>query len=165
MFYHLDNENDYDMDYDDWCEKTDNAFLRSLERERDPDPFYDPSHNNNTSRPMEFTGKGKSMAKNKTSKAIPANLTDADKLKHYGGRVNDKTLTDGQRRWAARRVEQLTNKLSAPASPSSLPPITDRCCAESAGIGYGRAKSGQRVAVDKSVKSDFINGVKCGRSK
>lgn len=58
MFHHYDNDDNYDMDYDDWCEMTDNAFLRSLERERDTDPFYDPSHSKNTSRPMEFKGKG-----------------------------------------------------------------------------------------------------------
>ena len=100
------------------------------------------------------------MAKNN---ANTQQKTDADKLKYYGGRVNDKKLSEGQRRYAARRLEQLTGNTSA--QPSALSPITDKCCAESAGFGYGRAKSGQRVAVDKSVRSDFINGVKCGRSK
>lgn len=100
-------------------------------------------------------------------------FTDVEKFKYYAEREHDTSLSEGQRRHATRRVEQIMKKLDASAkespakasSRSALPPITDKCCAESAGIGYGRAKSGQRVAVDKSVQSDFINGVKCGRSK
>lgn len=96
--------------------------------------------------------------------------TPSDKAKYYAGRVDNVNLTAGQRRWASIRLNQLTNTSAGSGQPTkaqaqatTLPPITDRCCAESAVIGYGSAKAGRRVAVDKSVKDSFSNGVKLGR--
>ncbi len=122
---------------------------------------------------MPKSGKGKNMAK---SKQVPENLTDAEKLKYYAGRVSDGSLTSGERRWASKRVNQLTKKLSASSKQStaktsscancgaSLPATPQQNNAYNAGIGYGAAKVGARVPVKDENKPAFRNGVQAGRS-
>lgn len=106
---------------------------------------------------MPKSGGDKNMAKQNSRQ-----YTAQDKCDYYAKRANNPKLTERQRKYAQSRLNKLCGGGKANKSSS---PIKDKCCAESAGYGYGRAKSGQRVVVDVSVQGDFRNGVKRGRSK
>ena len=93
--------------------------------------------------------------------------TVEEKIKHYSGRVNDPTLTEGQRKHAAKRLGELCGggqapQTRAPKSPAKL--TSQQQNAHMAGIGYGAAKAGARVPVQPQNQDDFRDGVKVGRA-
>ena len=109
------------------------------------------------------------MAKQKTENQ-PVR-TVQDKCDYYSRRVNDPKLSEGQRKFAERRLKQLCGGGQAPArSPRSSsvrtaqPPLTpQQQNARMAGIGFGAAKEGGRVPVQPENQPQFRDGVKAGR--
>lgn len=106
----------------------------------------------------------------KNANDVQDEFSDADKLRHYAGRVDDPNLTPRARSWAQKRVKQLTAKMSGSSTKaeeskrSTTAATKERCCAESAGIGYGAAKAGKRVPIKEENKAAFRAGVKRGRA-
>ena len=131
----------------------DDPFLLAMEESSD---IHARMREKNTAGRMPKSGGDKNMAKNNQQ------FSDREKIVYYGERFNDKKLSQKQRDYALKRLNSLCNDGKTNKSSST---IKDKCCAESAGFGFGRAKSGQRVVVDVSVQDDFRNGVKRGRSK
>lgn len=62
--------------------------------------------------------------------------TDKDKAKYYEKRVNDTSLSEGQRNFAAKRLESLTGK---PSADKTKPAKQTR--SNGGGNNYGRAQS------------------------
>ncbi len=63
--------------------------------------------------PNGVKGKGRNMAKEQKQ------FSKEDKIKYFGGRVSDQSLTQGQRNYAAKQLSELTgNKSSAPQQQS-----------------------------------------------
>ncbi len=62
--------------------------------------------------------------------------TDKDKAKYYEKRVNDTSLSDGQRNFAAKRLESLTGKPSDGKAKAAKQKISNN-----GGNNYGRAQS------------------------
>lgn len=95
--------------------------------------------------------------------------SDADKLRYYAGRVDNPDCTPKERSWAKMRVKQITAKISGTSTKKEEPKRSSattqaRCCAESAGIGYGAAKAGKRVPIKDENKDAFRAGVRRGRA-
>ena len=62
--------------------------------------------------------------------------TDKDKAKYYEKRINDETLSDGQRNFAAKRLESLTGKPS-----DGKAKVAKQTRSNGGGNSYGRAQS------------------------
>ncbi|MBD5131347.1 MAG: hypothetical protein HDT28_01950 [Clostridiales bacterium] len=106
------------------------------------------------------------MAKQNTS---DTERTPAQKCDYYKKRVNDPNLSQAQRNWAQRRINQLCGggnsaKPSTPPKKSTGPMSGEQLNAQCAGIGYGAAKAGARVNVKPENRDAFRDGVKVGRS-
>ena len=97
--------------------------------------------------------------------------TVQEKCDYYGRRVNDPKLTEGQRKHAQKRLNELcgNNKRkgqSPKATPrkSTLSAEAQRNNAHMAGIGFGAAKAGGRVPVAPENQEAFRLGVQTGRA-
>lgn len=114
---------------------------------------------------MPKSGGVKNMAKqNKSDRTVQ------DKCRYYENRVNDKRLTDGQRRWAQRRLNELCAggkskpAVSAPGGSGNSQKYTDgQKYAFGAGVGYAAGKAGKRVEVKPENRQSFRDGVARGK--
>ncbi len=98
-----------------------------------------------------------------------------DKVAYFKGRVDDVSLTAGQRRYAANRLLSLCrdNKPKVKACPQSSAPIptsTDKYTdgqkfAYGAGVGFAKAKSGERVPVKPENVESFRKGFERGKRR
>ena len=102
---------------------------------------------------------------------VQQDFSDTDKIKHYSGRVNDPKLTEGQRKHAQKRLNELcgnNNRKSQPqkstSRKSALPVTAQQNNAKMAGIGFGAAKVGARVPVAPENQQSFRAGVEVGRA-
>lgn len=93
--------------------------------------------------------------------------TVQEKCDYYSRRVNDPKLTDGQRKFAERRLKSLCGGSSGQirSTPkSTVQNKRDRQNARLLGVGYGVAKAGGRVPIQPENKQTFRDGVKEGRA-
>lgn len=97
--------------------------------------------------------------------------TVQEKCDYYGKRVNDPKLTEGQRKHAQKRLNELCGNNKRQNQPqksasrkSTLPAEAQRNNAFMAGIGFGAAKSGGRVPVAPANQEAFRLGVETGRT-
>ncbi len=72
----------------------------------DVKPENQESFRNGVKRARGMVSKGKTARPTSSG----AEHTDADKLKYYSARVKDKSLSQGQRDWAAKRIAALAGK-------------------------------------------------------
>lgn len=92
------------------------------------------------------------------------------KIDYYTKRVNDPNFSDGQRRWAAKRISDLCGEKKPATAPkqierSSRTRYTDaQKHAWSAGLGFGAAKAGKTVPVKDENKDSFRNGLQRGKN-
>ena len=97
--------------------------------------------------------------------------TVQEKCDYYGRRVNDPKLTEGQRKHAQKRLNELCgnnkrkNQSPKPAPrKSTLPATAQQNNAKMAGIGFGAARAGGRVPVAPENQQAFRDGIKVGRA-
>lgn len=92
--------------------------------------------------------------------------TVQDKCNYYAGRVNDPKLSEAQRNYAQRRLNQLCSGGKSNSSSNVGKTYTDgQKAAFTAGRVYGMAKSGKRVPVRPENQSSFRAGVERERGK
>ena len=102
--------------------------------------------------------------------------TIPERINYYANRVNDPSLSQGKRNWAAKRLSELTSKsnsggkskpsCSVPSGTSNTTKYTDgQKYAYGAGIGFAKAKAGERVDVKPENKQSFREGYDYGKRR
>ncbi len=110
--------------------------------------------------------KEEKMAKNNQTEK--QTFSDNQKCDYFKNRINDPNLSQGQRNWAAFRLNALSgnDQTITPAPNAAQSPancVTGQKAAYNAGLGYGAAKAGARVPVSAENKGSFRNGFKRGK--
>lgn len=113
-------------------------------------------------------GKGKNMA---NQKSVKQNYSVSSKCDYYTKRSKDKSLTDGQRNYALKRLSELRGGKCVcggkPARNNSKPTsgyTEAQTAAYNAGLGYGAAKAGNRIPVKEPNKDSFRAGYQRGKN-
>lgn len=97
----------------------------------------------------------------KNTQQVKPTYSDQEKCDYYKKRMNDPSLSQTQRNYAAARVNKLGG---SGCQQGSSAVVSGHDAAFNAGLGYGAAQAGVRVPVSPESKGSFRDGHKQGRA-